>query len=653
MEMIRKMLQGLTLEDIREWAGRTIYNRGRGYVGQVSQLSWTSDGTLVAWVSGSDDYAASVRPDSKGSFDFDCTCPYDHGGPCKHVVAVLLVAADHLKKNQEIPLLDPEDDLYLELFDESEDEDEDEEEEDYGEDEDEEAEGLPVVRGRSSRIEALLAGKSRDDLESLLVDLASRFPEVARRIQDMGQLESGQVAKLVRSLGQEIRRVTAEEAWYNPWKHEGNLPDYSHIEEQLRALLHKGHADAVFQLGRELWERGNQQVGHSHDEGETAMALSSCLEIVIEALPKSSLKAAEQLLWLVECLLADEFDLLTGAGDLLESPRFTQDHWRAVAPALEARLKRETGQKGADSFDTYRRRGIMHWLCRVYVESGQKQKVIPLLEAEADRNQSYETLVEALRKAEDRDRARQWCLRGFEKTAKEAPGIAHRLRGALREMAGEEGRFDLVAAYRAEDFFDHPAKDSFLELRQAAEKIQAWHQVRERVLDSLRTGKRAGDTNWPLPEPEVKTPGAAPKTGRGKAPNLEMLIEIALLEKRLDDAVAIYRDYHKTRRWGSGIDHQVAEAVAQSHPDVSLEIWKSTVDSLIAQVKPKAYQEAAAYLKKMLKVYQKSGRSPEWQALLLNLRTEHRAKRRLMEILNSLEGGGQPSAEREKGPRRT
>jgi uncharacterized Zn finger protein len=117
MQLIRNMLKGLTLEDLREWAGSKIFNRGKEYVDCVSQLSCTEDGTLVAWVSGTDEYATSVRHDGKGGFGYDCTCPYDDWGPCKHVVAVLLAAAEQLKRSQEIPLLDPEDDLYLEMFD--------------------------------------------------------------------------------------------------------------------------------------------------------------------------------------------------------------------------------------------------------------------------------------------------------------------------------------------------------------------------------------------------------------------------------------------------------------------------------------------------------------------------------------------------------
>jgi len=637
MKSIREMLQGLTLEDLREWAGSKIYNRGKDYVSCVSQLSRTEDGTLVAWVSGTDEYATSIRHEGDGDFDSDCTCPYDDWGPCKHAVAVLLAAAEQLKQHKDIPLLDPDDDLYLEAFDEDDDWLEEDEEDAW---EDESSDGLS--RGRSPRLEKLLADKSRDELQALLIELALDFPEVSRRLRDRGRLESGQVDQLVRSLRKEIRNLTAEDAWYNPWKHEGNLPDYSHVEEQLEALLDKGHADAVFDLGEELWERGIEQVEQSHDEGDTALAISSCLAIVLRAVPQTSLSPSEQLLWLVEHELDDEYDLLGGANAVLNDPRYTPEHWSEVAAVLDAWLKKMEEPKSGRFSETYRRGRVMTWLRNAYSRSGETQKVIPLLEEEADRCRSYDLLVNALLDAGEQDRARQWCIRGYQKTIGDEPGIAGGLQERLREFAEAEGNFELAAAYRAEDFFARPSESSYIALREAAEQVESWPAVRKGVLDFLQTGRRPvvggkGKNAWPLPEPEVKKPEAAEKSRLVSFPQREMLIEIAILEQRFDDAVTIYQELAKTRRWNRTVDEQLAKAVARSHPEVALSIWQSIAEGLIAQVKPKSYIEAARYLRQMHKVYEQTDRLADWKALIITLRVKHKAKRRLMEVLDGLE----------------
>ena len=87
-------------------------------------------------------------------------------------------------------------------------------------------------------------------------------------------------------------------------------------------------------------------------------------------------------------------------------------------------------------------------------------------------------------------------------------------------------------------------------------------------------------------------------------------------------------------------DRAVADAVAGSHPQVALDIWRFIVDGLIGQVKPKAYEEAAVFLRRMCKAYQENDRGADWNALLGELRREHRAKRRLLEVLDNLSGKG-------------
>ena len=640
MKSVKTMLKGFTHDDLKKWTGSKIYNRGKSYVDAVSELSRTQDGFLAAWVTGSYTYATWVRHNGNGDFEYSCTCPYEWG-PCKHVVAVLLAAAEQISQHKELPLLEPDDDLFLEAF-EADDENSDGWEADGDFDSDDSL--SRTGGGRSREIESLLAGKSQEELRTMLVELALDFPEVARRIWDTGRLESGQIDKIISSLRREIRNLTAQEAWYNPWKGNGNMPDYTPVEKQLRVLLKGGHADAVFDLGEDLWKRGNRQVGRSDDDGMTAMAIAACMELVLQALPRTRLSPSEQLIWLVDHALEDEYGLFNGVEAILNHSRYSADHWRDVATVLEERLRRMKKPRSDQFSDTYHRERVMIWLRNAYERSGAQEKIIPLLEQEADRCRSYKILVTALLEAGERDRARQWCIQGFKKTIENAPGIAGDLQEQLRQLAEAEKRFDLAAAYRAEDFLERPSLEAYKALKKATKKIKLWPQVREKVIDYLKTGNNParGDalkSSWPLPEPEVRQTETRWERWRQKFPDREMLIEIALFEKRHDDAVALYQELIKTRRWGggTGIDKQVAKAVAESHPEIALGIWKSIADGLIGQVKPKAYQEAAVYLRQMRKVYQRTGRAADWKALLQTLRTQHKAKRRLQEVLTGLD----------------
>lgn len=608
---------------------------GRKYVDRVSQLTRTEDGTLVAWVSGTDQYITSVRPEEGGVFDYLCSCPYNGLGPCKHVVAVLLTAVDLTAENAEIPLLDPDDDLFLDFQDEKDLWEEVDDIEDWA--------GETPVDARRQLFASLLADKSHDELQEMLINFALLHPEVARSISESAQLELGQIDALTRALRREIRRLTDEDAWYNPWKGEGNLPDYSHIEEQLQVLLDAGHADAVLQLGEELWERGNAQVGQSHDEGETTSALGACLSIVVRALPRTTMNPPEQLLWYIDHHLEDEYSLLEGDDDLLQDDIYTASHWLEVADNLEQRLRKMARPKSGSFSETYQRQKVMNWLRDAYQHSGQPEKIIPLLESEAEKCRSYTDLVEALLTRGQRDKARTWCIEGFTSTLKEAPGIASQLQERLREMAEEDGNRDMVAAYRAEDFFSSPSLTNYKELGKAAEKITLWPEIRQGALAFLHTGDRPdstenADRNWPLPEPEVHDTRSTARRGSSENQNRKILLEIAIFEARQDDAVTIFRQLKKAGgHWTTSIDRQLAEAVEKTHPEVALQIWQDNALRLIGEVKPKVYPGAAACLRHMQKIYEANGLHDTWKSLLKDVRKEHRSKRRLMEVLDDLE----------------
>ncbi len=92
---------------------------------------------------------------------------------------------------------------------------------------------------------------------------------------------------------------------------------------------------------------------------------------------------------------------------------------------------------------------------------------------------------------------------------------------------------------------------------------------------------------WPLPAPEVLRPRNAQERHGQRFPDLDMLIDIAILEKRFDDVVSLYQELRKTKRWGWDTDKAVAVAVAESHPQTALDIWRFIVEGLIAQVKRK------------------------------------------------------------------
>ena len=75
----------------------------------------------------------------------------------------------------------------------------------------------------------------------------------------------------------------------------------------------------------------------------------------------------------------------------------------------------------------------------------------------------------------------------------------------------------------------------------------------------------------------------------------------------------------------------------KTHPDVSIDVWQGKAESLIARVQPSAYRAAMPYLSKMERLMQRLGRSDDYRRYIAALRVRHKAKRRLMAELDTLE----------------
>jgi len=267
--------------------------------------------------------------------------------------------------------------------------------------------------------------------------------------------------------------------------------------------------------------------------------------------------------------------------------------------------------------------------------------------AEAENTHSYTRLVKLLREAGRTEEAEAWIRKGYAVTRSRWSGIARKLQDHLLEIKKEKRDWPFIAALKADAFFETPSLSSFLELQKAAKKVNCWPKVRTAALQFLKKGiypdawgKQIPNGQWPLPctgfpKPESKS--------FHQFPIVETLIEIAIKEKNPEEVVRWYEIYAPQDRghwaWTGGDLHdRTASAIANQYPDKAVTIWKYLAESHIIRTSPKEYMEAARYLKKMKKLLEKPRRVEEWKQYMALLRSEHRRKRKLMEILDGLEG---------------
>jgi uncharacterized Zn finger protein len=614
----------LTWNDIESWAGGKIVSRGQHYQrqGRVADLAVTDGGSLIAWVDGSERYATKVVMAEDGLPDSICTCPY--GLNCKHGVAVVIDYLKRVENKRSIPKARQDDDRLRLLADEHRDDDPYDAENGMSED----------IR---QTIDGFLKGKTKTQLIELIHDLAGQYPEMARELSDRKQVISGNTEAVVKRLRQEIHDLGEEPGWRNYWNDEGYTPDYSKIRQKLETLLNAGHTDEVLTLGRELVTTGTRQVEQSHDEGETEMEIAACMPVIVEALNRSSMDAADKLTWALDAVLEDQYELCDAFGQyLLQQHPLTA--WHSLADLLLERLSRLKGGKGADDFRrNYERDRLSDWAIQALEQAGREEEIIPLCIAEAKRTKSYERLVKRLVATRRYEDAELWIKEGLRDIGEKWPGIGAGLREKFLEIRTLEQNWPVVAGMLVEEFVRHPSRLAFTECKKASDKAGAWHQVRESLLRYLEKGELPWtQKGWPLPECGLARPDT---DQRIRFPLIGNLINIAMLEKKPDQVLKWYDQCSKGDFGWLGVDEDAIAIAVQTHaPDRAVAIWKNKAERLIALVKPDAYQEAVKFLRKAGEVMSKQNKQALWDQYLGSLREAHARKRRLIEVLDGLEG---------------
>jgi len=158
--------------------------------------------------------------------------------------------------------------------------------------------------------------------------------------------------------------------------------------------------------------------------------------------------------------------------------------------------------------------------------------------------------------------------------------------------------------------------------------------------------------DWPLPVLAylvflLKSDDQA-RTPPPPRPHYQVLIDLAVGEKRPDDVLRWYdamcADHQRpgaTVPWSvygaSAYDNTVATAVARSHPDRALGIYRECVTAHLREANVSAYETVAAYLRKMRPILKSLDREAEWTQLLGDIRHQYRNRPRLMDILDGCE----------------
>jgi uncharacterized Zn finger protein len=162
-----------------------------------------------------------------------------------------------------------------------------------------------------------LARRKKAELVDVLVELARADRGVLRQLTARFDVASAP-DELVAATRQAIADATDFDEREINRNFDYDYEAYGEVERNLGRLIGSGQLRQAMPLALELMKRGSYQVEMS-DEGEMTEDIEDCLKVVLEALRKSDLPAAEVIAWCSAMLESDRVDFI--AREPLESLR--------------------------------------------------------------------------------------------------------------------------------------------------------------------------------------------------------------------------------------------------------------------------------------------------------------------------------------------
>jgi uncharacterized Zn finger protein len=621
-------IPGLSESAIRANASPDSFSRGYNYFesGAVADVALRGN-TLQGQVEGSQytPYRVNISFGQNGVTSATCTCPYDWGGWCKHIVAVLLTC---LHEGEDI-------------------------------------ETRPAL-------EDLLSELDRAQLQALLVGLAERNPELADAIERQAALlRLANAAPQARQAGGSIRRSPIDQEsirrqvriiMQSAERDEDDYYDYYDDESdpgegvaaQVREILSQAErftaggdpASALAILEaitvefldgyRALYDDYEEMYGEY--EGAASDLFPELADAWADAILSADLSADKRRAW-AEKLAGwrDEAQDVGEDGSFAMAVTAAEHGWDY--PPLQRVLAGEITVNGAwesDSPDYADELALVR--LRILERQGRHQEYLNLAEAEGQLDRYVVMLARLGRTEEAVDEGLKYlttpqevletakvlhersepaaALRiaehGLALAAPKEPFAGYNLNTEHNKAPLAEWTADLAASMGENERASQAAEIAF----RTAPSLNAYRKALE--LAGERSNVVKADLLKHLRQASVHAGDAK--------------IDIYLHEGRIDDAIAVVssKDYY-----GSGL-RRVMDAAVDTRPDWVIKQASAQAESIMDAGKAQHYDTAVDWLRRARDAYQSAGRIDEWRKYLQSIRAEHGRKYKLMALIERL-----------------
>lgn len=564
---------------------------------QGSLLSGECAGTYAPY------YRVQVELDQAGIADASCTCLYEYGGYCKHIVALLLAYVRHPKSF--------------------------------------------AVRKAPAE---LLADLEHVDLTAILTKLIQEQPDLYDRIEAMTSVPSKSQKKRRKKVDIEVHRrhilgivhsldgMRMSEAYW----HVGGLANQlREVEEAAMKFLDARDAESAIEILLVLLEESSRGIENIDDSnGELGGFVGNLGTPLAEAILSMDLSQVERdrLVRRLEKLIdyAGDYGMEGNLDIAVQAAKYGWDKEKASLRGDGSIFYEDDEPDEDEDWDEddeyeFRELGfpvdsgfddLTEAKLNVLDRQGRTEEYLALCKQE-ERHLHYALKLCDLKQIEV---AVKYAKKNLV-TAEETLEVARRLRESrLVTEAIEIGEHGLkLKGSKASlgEWLGH-VEEAQGRTKQA---LTAWTAAfgEDPKLDIYKTIKRLAGNSWRRLRSEVMA-------SLRKSQDKQVLAEVYLLEEEWDDAIKVAdgRDVWYT------VAEIVADGVIQHRPEWVVQISLKHAERLMSEVKSKNYPIAAAWLKRAKQAYSLLGKTDEWKKYLEETKEKYKRRPALQSQLERL-----------------
>jgi uncharacterized Zn finger protein len=589
---------------IRQNSSPQSFERGLDYYGRGSVVSMIRRGEeLRAEVAGSEfaPYDVRVVFDVAGMVEAWCSCPYDWGGWCKHIVATLLCEIHEPESVRELPA-----------------------------------------------IEEVLSGLDREELKGILLRLVDQDPRLADAIEgevslpqgfSSGSQEASRVRVNVGSIRHRVHnairsldRMRPSEAY---WHVGGVVEEVRRILEVARNFIEVGDADNALCMLEAITDEYTKAWEYLDDsDGYVGDFFYELGETWTEAILSAELTRSERRSWREKLeTWCEELEMYAGgeafhpallaAKQGWDHPTLTRVLGRTgevtADPGVEPEAASEQDEHPNEDYvgelivvrlNVLQRQGRHEEYLRLAEHAGEVSRYAVMLVRLGRTEEAIEYGLEHLRAPEEALAVAEALCESEESEGALRIGelgltLAGRKAGLaawLCDLASEMGRVEQALRAAVIVLREDPTLTAYLQVQELSG--ERWSAYRDDLLDHLR---------------------------RNQSYHPSGHVEVFLHEGLIRDAITAVE-----KRPVGALIGRVADAAVESHPDWVIDTCSRQAGEIMDEGRSRHYSEAIGWLKKVRAAYHAAGREGEWQRYLEGLIARHGRKYKLRPMLESL-----------------